>query len=86
MGILFFFYIVEEMNNLIIGFIICLIINKKNGNVKIHQDLKLVIVQTMQESKILNNENVPKTDVLDPGNAFNFVYSLSFPVFLPSVK
>lgn len=52
---------------------------------KTHQDLKLIVVQTMQEQRILNIENVPKTDVLDSNENFSFTYTVNLPSFFPSV-
>lgn len=52
---------------------------------KTHQDLKLIVVQTMQEQRILNIENVPKTDVLDSNENFTFTYTVNLPSFFPSV-
>jgi len=43
------------------------------------------LASTTHDKTVLNAEFVPKTDVLDANDAFNFTYSLNLPAFFPGV-
>ena len=56
------------------------------GSVAGHLELKEVDLKVLLNGSQLHTETIPKTDVYDDGDAFNFNYSVSVPSFAPSGK
>ena len=52
---------------------------------KANEDLKDVVVGIYYNNSQQNTETISKTDVLDAGNPFNFLYTAFLPSFLSSV-
>ena len=56
------------------------------GTVSGHLELKEADLKVLLNGSPLHTETIPKTDVYDDGDAFNFNYSVSVPSFAPSGK
>jgi len=55
------------------------------GSVTANEDLKEVVVVILSNNSQQNTETVSKTDVLDAGNPFNFIYTAFLPSYAPTV-